>query len=87
MSTENFNNLAAFVVVAQERSFTRAAAKLGVSQSASGAEIKKAFRKLAKSYHPDRNADDPKAKDKFAEASSAYELLSDAEKRAVFNSA
>ncbi len=58
---------------------------LGVSQSASGAEIKKAFRKLAKSYHPDRNADDPKAKDKFAEANSAYELLGDAEKRGQFD--
>ena len=58
---------------------------LGVSQSASEAEIKKAFRKLAKSYHPDRNADDPKAKDRFAEANSAYEILGDAEKRGQFD--
>ena len=58
---------------------------LGVPRSASEAEIKKAFRKLAKSYHPDRNADDPKAKDKFAEANAAYEILGDAAKRAQFD--
>ncbi|MEZ0171877.1 DnaJ C-terminal domain-containing protein [Microvirga sp. TS319] len=58
---------------------------LGVSRSASEAEIKKAFRKLAKSYHPDSNKNDPKAKDKFAEANSAYEILGDSEKRAQFD--
>jgi len=58
---------------------------LGVPRSASEAEIKKAYRKLAKSYHPDRNANDPKAKDKFAEASAAYEILGDATKRAQFD--
>ncbi|MXQ12927.1 DnaJ C-terminal domain-containing protein [Microvirga makkahensis] len=58
---------------------------LGVSRSASEAEIKKAFRKLAKSYHPDSNKNDPKAKDKFAEANAAYEILGDAEKRAQFD--
>jgi len=58
---------------------------LGVPRSAPEADIKKAYRKLAKSYHPDRNADDPKAKDKFAEASTAYEILSDATKRAQFD--
>src|SRR4051812_10121655 len=58
---------------------------LGVSRSASEAEIKKAFRKLAKTYHPDSNKDDPKAKDKFAEANSAYEILGDAQKRAQFD--
>jgi DnaJ-class molecular chaperone len=58
---------------------------LGVPRSADEAEIKKAFRKLAKTYHPDRNADDPKAKDKFAEVNSAYEILGDATKRAQFD--
>src|SRR5688572_8006223 len=58
---------------------------LGVPRSASEAEIKKAFRKLAKSYHPDRNSNDPKAKDKFAEANAAYEIPGDAAKRAQFD--
>lgn len=58
---------------------------LGVSRTADEAEIKKAFRKLAKTYHPDRNANDPKAKDKFAEVNSAYEILGDATKRGQFD--
>ena len=58
---------------------------LGVPRRASEAEIKKAFRKLAKQYHPDRNKDDPKAKDKFAEVNAAYEILGDADKRAQFD--
>jgi DnaJ-class molecular chaperone len=58
---------------------------LGVSRSADEADIKKAFRKLAKTYHPDRNKDDPKAKDKFAEVNAAYEILGDAQKRAQFD--
>lgn len=58
---------------------------LGVSRSASEAEIKKAFRKLAKAHHPDSNQNDPKAKDKFAEVNSAYEILGDAEKRGQFD--
>jgi DnaJ-class molecular chaperone len=58
---------------------------LEVPRSASEADIKKAYRKLAKSYHPDRNKSDPKAKDKFAELNSAYEILGDAAKRAQFD--
>jgi DnaJ-class molecular chaperone len=58
---------------------------LGVPKSASEAEIKKAFRKLAKQHHPDRNANDPKAKDKFAEVNAAYEILGDETKRAQFD--
>jgi DnaJ-class molecular chaperone len=58
---------------------------LGVPRTASEAEIKKAFRKAAKAHHPDRNADDPKAKDKFAELNAAYEILGDAGKRAQFD--
>jgi DnaJ-class molecular chaperone len=58
---------------------------LGVSRTASAAEIKKAFRKAAKTHHPDRNAKDPKAKDRFAELNAAYEILGDAGKRAQFD--
>jgi DnaJ-class molecular chaperone len=58
---------------------------LGVPRSAGEAEIKKAFRKLAKQFHPDRNRDDPKAKDRFAEVNAAYEILGDAAKRAQFD--
>ena len=58
---------------------------LGVSRQASEAEIKKAFRKLAKAHHPDRNKNDPKAKDRFAELNGAYEILGDAGKRAQFD--
>jgi DnaJ-class molecular chaperone len=58
---------------------------LGVARSADEADIKKAFRKLAKLYHPDRNSSDPKAKEKFNEINSAYELLGDTAKRAQFD--
>ena len=54
---------------------------MGVSKEASGADIKKAYRALAKKYHPDRNPDDPQAESKFKEISEAYETLSDPEKR------
>ena len=58
---------------------------LGVSKSASADEVKKAFRKLAKRFHPDQNRSDPKAKEKFAEANQAYEILGDATKRGQFD--
>lgn len=58
---------------------------LGVSRKASDAEIKKAFRALAKKHHPDTHANDPKAVKKFQEISGAYELLGDKEKRAQFD--
>ena len=58
---------------------------LGLTKSASDAEIKKAFRRLAKEYHPDRNKDDAHAKDKFAEINSAYEILGDKDKRGKFD--
>ncbi|HEU4867113.1 MAG TPA: DnaJ C-terminal domain-containing protein [Actinomycetota bacterium] len=52
-------------------------AVLGVDKSASAADIKKAYRKLAQKHHPDANAGDPKAEDKFKEVSAAYDVLSD----------
>lgn len=58
---------------------------LGVARGASDAEIKKAYRTLAKELHPDRNTDNPNAADKFAEATRAYDLLSDKDKRAQFD--
>jgi DnaJ-class molecular chaperone len=58
---------------------------LGLSRSANEAEIKKAFRRLAKQHHPDRNKEDPKAKDKFAEVNAAYEILGDKDKRSKFD--
>jgi molecular chaperone DnaJ len=58
---------------------------LGVRRDASEQEIKKAFRRLARELHPDVNAHDPKAEDKFKEAAEAYEILSDAERRATYD--
>ncbi|XP_070770821.1 dnaJ homolog subfamily B member 11 isoform X2 [Enoplosus armatus] len=58
---------------------------LGVSKSASIRDIKKAYRKLALQLHPDRNPDDPKAQDKFADLGAAYEVLSDEEKRKQYD--
>ncbi|MFS8037086.1 DnaJ C-terminal domain-containing protein [Xanthobacter sp. AM11] len=58
---------------------------LGVSKTADEAEIKRAYRKLAKKLHPDANASDPKAQDRFAELNTAHEILSDKEKRGQFD--
>ena len=58
---------------------------LGVARGASEAEIKSAYRKLAKELHPDRNQDNPKAAEKFSAVTSAYDLLSDKDKRARFD--
>ena len=57
---------------------------LGIQKAASSADIKKAFRKLAKKYHPDQSTE-PKAKDKFAEIGAAYEILGDEKKRGAFD--
>ena len=58
---------------------------LGVSKSASAADIKSAFRKLAKKLHPDANKHDPKAASRFAELNAAYEIVGDAEKRKAYD--
>lgn len=58
---------------------------LGVQKSASAKDIKSAYRRLAKKYHPDQQPDDPRAKERFAEIGQAYEILGDEEKRRAFD--
>jgi len=58
---------------------------LGVQKGATGEDIKKAYRKLALKYHPDRNPDNKEAEEKFKEAAEAYEILSDDEKRSRYD--
>src|SRR5262252_3552273 len=58
---------------------------LGLNRDAEDEAIKKAYRKLAMKWHPDRNPDNPKAEEHFKEAKEAYEILSDPEKRAAYD--
>jgi len=58
---------------------------LGLNRDASEEDIKKAYRKLAMKWHPDRNPDNPKAEENFKEAKEAYEILSDAQKRGAYD--
>src|ERR1700681_3613957 len=58
---------------------------LGVQRDATEVHVKKAFRGLARELHPDVNAHDPQAEEKFKEAVEAYEILSDAERRATYD--
>ena len=58
---------------------------LGVEKGADQKEIKKAYRRLAQKFHPDRNPDDNTAAEKFREVSEAYEVLSDREKRKLYD--
>lgn len=59
--------------------------QLGVQRGANEAEIKKAYRSLAKQLHPDRNKDNPKAAERFSKVTQAYDILSDKEKRAQYD--
>ena len=58
---------------------------LGIDRSATDKDIKSAYRRLAKELHPDRNADNPRATERFAQVTAAYDLLSDKDKRAQFD--
>ena len=58
---------------------------LGLERDASEADVKKAYRRLAMKFHPDRNPDDPSAEEKFKEASEAYEVLSDPSKKGTYD--
>src|SRR5436190_3180440 len=58
---------------------------LGIDRGADGAELKKAFRRLARELHPDVNKHDPEAEEKFKEAAEAYEVLSDPERRRIYD--
>ena len=58
---------------------------LGVSKSSTQDEIKKAYRKVAMQFHPDRNPGDKASEEKFKEAAEAYEILSDTDKRAQYD--
>src|SRR3954468_20212647 len=58
---------------------------LGVARGAGDTEIKKTFRRLARELHPDVNRHDPEAEEKFKEAAEAYEILSDADRRATYD--
>ena len=59
--------------------------RLGIKRGASDEEVKKAYRSLAKQLHPDRNTDNPKAAERFAQVTQAYDLLSDKDKRARYD--
>src|SRR5881628_1624129 len=58
---------------------------LGVTRSADAQELKSAYRRLAREFHPDRNREDPEASERFKEASEAYAVLSDPEKRGRYD--
>src|SRR5438067_13068296 len=58
---------------------------LGVDRNATDEEVKRAYRKLAVKFHPDKNPDDPRAEEKFKELGEAYDVLMDADKRAAYD--
>lgn len=71
-----------FIIMSIKRDYYEV---LEVSRTASGDEIKKAYRQMALKYHPDRNPDDPEAEQKFKEAAEAYDVLRDQEKRSRYD--
>jgi molecular chaperone DnaJ len=75
-------NLLRLIMMAAQRDYYEV---LGVAKNASPEELKKAYKKLALKYHPDRNPDDEEAVTKFKEASEAFEVLNDADKRARYD--
>src|SRR3954447_11975411 len=70
---------------APEREMTNPYETLGVAKNASQDEIKKAYRKLARQYHPDKNPGDKAAEDRFKDVQNAYDVLSDTEKRGQYD--
>jgi len=72
-----------FAQAAQERDFYKI---LDIKRSANGAEIKKAYRAMSLKWHPDKNPDNADAKEKFTDVATAYEVLSDADKRRKYDS-
>jgi len=74
--------LSYFLVILAGRDFYKI---LGVRREASKTEIKRAYRKLAMKWHPDKNTDDPKASERFQDLGAAYEVLSDADKRKTYD--
>jgi len=77
-----WRNIKGLVVATGKRDFYEV---LGVGKNASDEDLKKAYRKLAMKYHPDRNPDNPSAEAKFKEAKEAYETLSDPNKRQAYD--
>ena len=73
------------MAVVREQDLRAAASFLGVDRDASGDEIKKAFRRLARETHPDANPDKPDAEERFREVAEAYEILSDPDRRARYD--
>jgi molecular chaperone DnaJ len=58
---------------------------LGINRDASESDLKKVYRRLAMKFHPDKNPDDPEAESRFTEVKEAYEVLSDSEKRTIYD--
>lgn len=75
-------NLALVAIISANRDFYKI---LGVTKAANKNEIKKAYRNLAKKMHPDKNKDDPQADSKFSDLTAAYEVLSDDDKRKLYD--